>query len=150
MTTPWTALARFALLVHIIFLAWVLFNPTPDVAIGTVGGVADRLAALGVPERLIAGGRVEFVLNALMFAPLPFLGALAFPRLRWSDWVAWTFIGSAGVEITQGLFLSGRSAQFVDVVANTLGGLLGAVCALIVGVVLRRARDQDAFEKSGA
>ena len=35
------------------------------------------------------GARVEFGLNALMFAPLPFLGALAFPRVGWGDWVAW-------------------------------------------------------------
>lgn len=135
--TSWTTRARFVLGVYVIFLVAVLFQPTGDTASDTIARVADVAAAMGVPESLASEYRVEFVLNALMFAPLPFLGALAFPHLRWSDWVAWTFIGSAGVELTQGLFLSGRSAQFVDIVSNTLGGLLGAVCALIVAAVVR-------------
>ena len=131
MQTPPRDWARFALSVYVLALATVLFQPSAATAIGTVGGVTDLLRALGAPESLVSGYRVEFVLNALMFAPVPFLGAWVFPKLTWADWVAYTFIASAAVELTQGLFLEGRSAQFVDIVANTLGGVLGGVAALV-------------------
>lgn len=115
---------------YVLALAAVLFQPSAGTAIGTVGGVTDLLRALGAPEALVTGYRVEFVLNALMFAPVPFLGAWVFPRLTWTDWVAYTFIASAAVELTQGVFLAARSAQYVDIVANTLGGVLGGVAAV--------------------
>lgn len=128
-TTP-HAWARLALTVYVLALAAILFQPSAGTAISTVGGVTDLLRDFGAPEVLVTGYRVEFALNALMFAPVPFLGAWVFPRLSWTDWVAYTFIASATVELTQGLFLEARSAQFVDVVANTLGSVLGGVAAL--------------------
>lgn len=132
MPTSTTSLARVALGVYVLALAVVLFQPSAGAAIGTVGGLTDVLRELGLPSSLANAYRVEFVLNALMFAPVPFLGMWVFPRLSWTDWVAYTFLASAAVELTQGLFLEARSAQFVDVVANTLGGVIGAGAAAIV------------------
>jgi len=45
---------------------------------------------------------------------------------------------SGAVELYQGLYLPPRSAQFVDVVSNTLGGLVGAVLAIPVNYVSNR------------
>ena len=131
MQTSVRSVARLLLTVYVIALALILFQPSAGAAIESVGGVTDVLRRLGLPETLVNGYRVEFVLNALMFAPVPFLGAWVFPRLRWTDWVAYTFLASSAVEVTQGLFFPARSAQFVDVVANTLGGVLGALAALV-------------------
>jgi VanZ family protein len=38
--------------------------------------------------------------------------------------------GSFGIEAVQALVLPARSAQFVDVVSNTLGALVGALLAV--------------------
>ncbi|WP_170970122.1 VanZ family protein [Nocardioides jishulii] len=136
MQTSLTTYARIALAVYVLALAVVLFQPTPEIASGTVLGVDDLLVRFGFPEAWVAPGRVEFVLNALMFAPVPFLGAWVFPGLRWTDWVAYTFLASSAVELTQGVLLSARSAQFVDIVANTLGGVIGAgVIAIVVALL---------------
>jgi VanZ family protein len=56
--------------------------------------------------------------------------------------VVYAFVGSCAVELLQGLYLPPRSAQFVDVVANTLGGLVGAVFAAPVARLLRPSRTE--------
>jgi glycopeptide antibiotics resistance protein len=101
------------------------------------------LQSKGAPAVLSTPGRVEFLLNTAMFAPVAFLAAVAFPRHPWANWVVYGFVLSGGVELLQGLYLPPRSAQFVDVVANTLGGLIGTVIAAPFAGILRNARDNS-------
>ncbi len=68
--------------------------------------------------------------NALILMPVSALGSLFWPRTTWRDWTAYAFVISGLVELIQGLVLPHRAATFVDVVANTLGGLGGAVVVL--------------------
>ena len=76
---------------------------------------------------MTVAGRIEFVANALIMVPVSFLGAVAWPRTNWRDWTAVGFVLSGAVEVIQAVALAGRSATFVDVVANTLGAFLGAI-----------------------
>jgi VanZ family protein len=57
---------------------------------------------------------------------------LTWPQVHWANWVAYGFLGSGLVELVQGVILPARSAEFVDVVANTTGALVGALVALAV------------------
>lgn len=123
-------LPHLLLALYLVLVAFAVFQPQPEAAAGSVVEVEDVLLSLGFPDTLVNGYRVEFVLNALLFAPIPFLGAWVWPRLRWTDWVAYAFLGSAAIEVTQALLFPDRSAQFVDIVSNTLGGLIGACAAL--------------------
>jgi VanZ family protein len=50
----------------------------------------------------------------------------------WFVWVLAGFVAACGIEATQMLFLSGRQPSAVDVVANTLGALVGAVLAVLL------------------
>ena len=135
------AVAALACLVYVAFLAMVLTQPQPTVAEGVVGGVARWLDGLGLPAWATEGSRVEFVLNAGMFAPAVLLAAVALPRHPWANWVVYGFVASGAVELCQGLFLSARTAQMVDVVANTLGALAGAVVSVpVIRVLERRGR----------
>lgn len=112
-----------------VFLAVVLMEYNPLVATDVVARFGAWLEVHGAPVTLTQPVRVEFFLNAAMFAPVTFLAALALPRHPWANWVVYGFVLSAGVELCQGLFLPPRSAQFEDVVANTLGALIGALAA---------------------
>lgn len=128
-----------ALGLYCAFIAVVVLLPTgtfPSAVVARLAGAAD---ALGAPAQLTVAYRVEFGLNALMVAPISALGSLTWRESNWRDWTAAAFVGSASVEVMQGLFLPQRSATFVDVCANTLGGLMGA---LAVAVALRVARDR--------
>lgn len=117
---------------YVVLLAVVLLQPVPTIATGVVGGLDQALVNLGLPAALTEPGRVELVVNAAMFAPVSLLATLVWPRHPWANWVVYGFLGSAGVEVVQALLLSARSAQHVDVVANTLGALTGALLGLLL------------------
>ena len=62
------------------------------------------------------------------------------PRLSVSDWVLVGFVGTLVVEVVQKLALPTRTGSTVDIVANTLGALAGAVLGrLLLGLVRARA-----------
>ena len=111
------------------FLAVVLLWPRGSFPSGVVIHVIQALTRLGAPGILVAGNRVEFALNALMVVPLVWLAVLVWPRWGWERWTAYGFVASGLVELFQGVFLPARSAQMPDVVANTLGVMIGAAAA---------------------
>lgn len=115
------------LVAYLVALAAVLLQPQPTVASGAVLRLEEGLALLGAPERLLAPGRVEAALNALMVVPAAALAALAWRDVAWTAWPTLGFALSCLVETVQGLALPGRSAEAVDVVANTAGVLVGGL-----------------------
>jgi hypothetical protein len=116
-----------AIAAYCVFLALVLLAPTAGPQSASAGWIAEVVVALGVPEQIATGARVEFLLNAIILMPLSALGSLRWPGTTWRDWTACAFVVAVAVELAQGVLLPARSATFVDVVANTLGGLGGAL-----------------------
>jgi hypothetical protein len=112
---------------YLLGLAFVLLNPSAEVPSESVGLVADLGRDLRLPEALLVPARVEFVANALVIVPATATTAWLWPARSWTTWTAYGFVGALGVEVVQAVLLPDRSATFVDVVANTLGALLGAV-----------------------
>lgn len=129
------------LVAYVMFLAAVLTEYNPTVATDVVSRSEVWLDSKGAPAVMTGPGRVEFFLNAAMFAPIALLAAMTFPRHPWANWVVYAFVGSAVVELFQGVYLPPRSAQFIDVVANTLGGLVGAVASAPFNHFLGRSSD---------
>ncbi|GAB3991773.1 hypothetical protein GCM10028771_12670 [Nocardioides marmoraquaticus] len=99
----------------------------------------------GVPPTLLTYDRAEVVANVLLVVPVGLLGVAALRRSRWQDWAVYGFVGALTVELGQGLLLPDRSASGVDVVANTLGMLLGALAADLLG---GRGRRRAAVERA--
>ena len=114
------------------FIAVTVLLPTGAFPSAVVTEVAERATAIGVPEQLVVGYRVEFALNALMVVPISAFGSLLWSSWGWRDWTAVAFVSSATVELVQGALLTDRSATFVDICANTAGALVGAVAARLV------------------
>jgi hypothetical protein len=129
-----------ALAAYGVLLGLVLLAPTSGPQSTSAGWVADLVTSVGVPERIATGARVEFVLNAVILMPVSALGSLLWPRTTWRDWTGYAFVIAGTVELVQGLFLPQRSATFVDVVANTLGGLGGAALVAAARGISRRRR----------
>lgn len=95
-----------------------------------------RVLGLGVP--LPWGPDTSAVLlNVLACIPPVALAVVLLPRVRWWWWVLVALLLSVAVELTQGLI--GRRTEVSDVVANTVGALLGG---LLGDVLLRRPRDR--------
>ena len=121
--------AAWLLVGYVAFLGVVLGQADAGLAKGAISATREVLLDLGAPAALTDSGRIGLVLNVVLFVPLALLAALAMPRHPWANWVVYAFVASVGVEFAQGLILPARSAQYVDVVANTLGALCGVTLA---------------------
>lgn len=129
-------LAAYSLAV-VVIVAW----PTPvdreahGLIIRVLKGLhrRDLLMFLGYPQ-------LEFLANVAMFVPLGLLVGILFGRRLWGLAVLLGFGVSAAIELFQFVVLPDRFATVDDVIANTLGALVGA---LIAGAVLRRLRDRS-------
>jgi glycopeptide antibiotics resistance protein len=101
----------------------------------------DALQAAGAPD-WVNYDLIDFLANILFFVPIGLLGALLLPRRLW--WLAMPagLLLSAGLELGQAAFLPQRYASWTDVLANTLGAVLGAMLGLATrqAVARRRAR----------
>lgn len=120
------------LLIYLVILAVVLFSPNNTVQTETVIGGADLLGRLGVPNTYQLQIWVEFAENIIIIAPVTFLASLLRPRLSWLEWTALGFLVALLVEVVQAVVLPGRVATYSDIVANTLGALLGALVARLL------------------
>jgi len=93
--------------------------------------ISDFLEGLhrhGLPQ-LFGYAAIEFGANVVMFAPLGFLLTMVLPLKRW--WLA-PLVGaalSAGIELAQLTTFADRFASVGDVLANSIGAVLGAVLA---------------------
>ena len=124
---PRRSTVTIVLAVYTALLLVALLAPTSDEQSGMVTWVGGVMADLGLPRWLSNYQRLEVVMNALIIAPVSFLGSMLRPSISWRDWTAYGFAASMAVEAIQLTLLPGRQASFSDVVANTLGALLGAV-----------------------
>ncbi|GAA1758071.1 hypothetical protein GCM10009795_000550 [Nocardioides hankookensis] len=112
---------KVALLVYSVLLGIALLAPTS----GDQSTMASWIAVGSVSQ-----AQAEFLCNIAILAPVSALGSLIWRRTTWRDWTAYAFVLACAVELTQGIFLGERTASATDVVANTLGGLAGAVLVL--------------------
>jgi glycopeptide antibiotics resistance protein len=120
------------LLIYLVVLAVVLFSPSNSAQTSAVDWVARLLSHLGLGFAYRLFGWVEFGENILIIAPVTFFASLLRPRYTWLEWTAMGFLAALVVEVVQSLALPGRVASFSDIVANTLGALLGAVVARLL------------------
>jgi hypothetical protein len=79
-------------------------------------------------------GGVDFTLNVILFLPLGL--ALRWLTGRWTTTVAIAALTTLTVETLQWRFIPGRDASLGDLIANTLGAVLGAWIAATGGRVL--------------
>jgi len=84
--------------------------------------------------------RVEFAANVAMFVPLGILAVLWFGvRGWWSAPVIGALVSTA-IESTQALLLSTRVPDVRDIVANTLGAVIGMLLMLLLAFLLAPRR----------
>ena len=127
-----------ALVGYTVLLGVALLAPTSGHQSALAAHVRDLGLWVGFSPERATQERAEFLCNALILAPVPALGSLLWPRASWRDWTAAVFVAAGTVELVQGLLLPERTASYEDIVANTLGGLLGALAGLGVRRVLER------------
>jgi glycopeptide antibiotics resistance protein len=130
-----------------IVVAFITFSPGPPDPAGQRALRAFLLHAHlnGMPW-WISFNKIEFGANIAMFIPIGLFGALALPQPRWLVIPA-AIMGSLAIEITQASGLPERVGTPRDVIANSLGAILGYLFAvLVIWSVNRSARRRSAHE----
>ncbi|MGH1523279.1 VanZ family protein [Leifsonia sp. L25] len=124
---------------YLLLVAWITLNPFP--ADPHRDPLLEGLLAACAQTPLLAWidyDVVEFTANILLFVPMGLLFALLLGRWRW--WLAFA-IGAAAtltIEFVQ-LFLPARVSDPRDLLAKTLGTLVGiAVAAVGAHLLVRR------------
>lgn len=147
---PWRLLGVAAICVYTMALAGLTIAPAYDIAVtcrNRVGGVARldpfhtaaellglRRGGLAWRDVLTSFAMMQVVLNVLLFVPLGLILRGVFRRDTTST-VATAMLLSALIEVTQytgafGLYPCGvRIADVEDLITNTLGAWVGALCA---------------------
>src|SRR5687768_13054263 len=124
--------AGWLLATYVVALALLLLVPSSRPPTWIIEQSTDVARGAGVPAAFASAARVEVLLNVAAFAPLTFAGTLLRPALTWRDWTAVAFLGSLLVEVVQAVALPERTASHSDVVANTVGALVGAAVARLL------------------
>jgi glycopeptide antibiotics resistance protein len=136
------ALALTVLVAYTVFILVVTLSPTQlDMSVQRlVLRFVDVLHRYGVPT-WFDYAEVEFLANIIMFIPFGFMVALLFPvKMAWLAVVV-SFLFSTGIEYVQREFLDERIYDVRDIVANTLGGIIGFSIAAFLRAVVH-ARDK--------
>ena len=127
------------LVAYAVVVAFIVFWPTADVASHSVQGIWSLLQKVDAPA-WISTGVVEFATNAVMFMPLSIIGNTFRPQWGWRNWLVAGLAGTLAIEVSQWIFLPGRTFQLADLASNTLGALAGY--GLVVLVRRRRVARQ--------
>jgi glycopeptide antibiotics resistance protein len=129
-----------ALYIGVVLLATMWPTPLDAGYESAIARLLDILHRHGVPV-WFGYGKLEFTANIAMFVPLGFLLALTLPERGW--WLVMLLIPSfsALIEWVQGTYLAARFESGWDVVANTIGGYIGAVIAYALRAAIH-ARDR--------
>jgi glycopeptide antibiotics resistance protein len=130
---------------YLVFVAWLTLTPQPIDAEDQelIARALDALHRRGYAES-IDYDRLEFLANIALFVPVGMFLLLLFGAGGW--WVA--ALGSVGATLLiEGLQtqIPGRVPDERDLVANTLGALIGIAIALVLTLpaTLRRRRRRE-------
>ncbi|GAA0420002.1 VanZ family protein [Leifsonia naganoensis] len=127
--------------VYLLVVAWITLNPFPPDPHGN--RLLTSLLALFADTPLLAWVTydvVEFSANIVMFVPMGVLLTLLLGREHWWLALALGVVATLTIEFVQ-LFLPARFSDPRDLLANTLGTVVGIAIVLVASASrVRRAR----------
>ena len=126
-------LAIAALCVAGVLAVTIFPTPVDEPVSGPLKRLLAGLHQHGLPS-VVGYAAVEFSANVMMFVPVGFALALLPPRRLWWVGVIAGSLLSALIEAAQWLMLPERTPSVSDILANSVGALLGAGIALLVRV----------------
>ncbi|MDH6180654.1 glycopeptide antibiotics resistance protein [Microbacteriaceae bacterium SG_E_30_P1] len=133
---PYLSLATF---VYLGVVGWATLTPQSGRAssnlLWRMAEFFDRYEA----TQWLTFSTLEFLANIAMFVPLGLFFVLLLGRRRWWLAIALGFLLTMVIEFVQ-QFIGGRVPDVRDIVANSLGAILGTLLALVLTAAAARKR----------
>jgi len=129
--------ARVALIGYLLFVGFTVWLPA-SVSMkvtGLVGVVARWVSDAGIASYSQSAVVLEFLANVALFVPVGLLLPFAFSRLQLWQVVVIGALMSGLIESVQG-FMPSRFPTISDVIANSLGTLIGGAIAVLLAALL--------------
>jgi len=128
-----------ALIGYLFFVGFTVWLPATVSAkvTGLVGVIARWVAEAGIAPYQQSAVVLEFLANVALFVPIGLLLPFAWSRLRLWHVVVIGALLSGLIETVQG-FMPSRFPTISDVIANTLGALIGGILAALLVLLLTR------------
>jgi len=105
------------------------------------------IRGVDLSEQLYASGlgwvtytQLEVFANVMLFVPFGLLIALLAPTRWWWAVIIGLILVAICIELGQAVFLPGRVASMGDVLANSVGGIIGVIIAAIIRGIAWLAR----------
>ncbi|GAA3896138.1 hypothetical protein GCM10022381_42010 [Leifsonia kafniensis] len=132
--------------VLVVLLATMWPTPLDQGYQASIQKFLEVLHRTGVPE-WFGYSKLEFSANVLMFVPLGFLVVMILPTKVW--WLALIVCPalSVAIELSQAVFLSARFATVLDVIANSIGAIVGGFFAVVLRAVVHQ-RDEKMIART--
>lgn len=129
--------ARAALVGYLLFVGFTVWLPASvsSKVTGLVGLIARWVADAGIASYYSSAVVLEFLANVALFVPIGLLLPLAWSRLRLWQVVLIGLLMSGLIESVQG-FMPSRFPTLSDVIANSLGALVGGMIVVLVRLAL--------------
>jgi glycopeptide antibiotics resistance protein len=134
-----------ATVVYLAVVGWITLGPQPiDTGNSYWLWRALRFFSSHDSTRWLTYDRVEFLANVAMFVPIGIFFVLLFGRRLWFMSVISGVLLTLAIEFAQ-RFIPGRVSDLRDLVANSLGTVVGVLVALVLTQAkARRPRTQHA------
>ena len=142
--------AAFGLVAYFVVLGLLVLWPThPEAFLNPqLVAVTDTFAANPLTA-WITYGVMNGVANVILFIPMTLLAALAFGRGWWFVIFAAGAAAAALAELAQWLFLPGRTPDVSDIIAGSIGSLLGTAIGIITVTRTRKREEAPSPDGTG-
>lgn len=129
--------ARLTLVGYLLFVGFTVWLPASvsSKVTGLVGVIARWVADAGIASYYSSAVVLEFLANVALFVPIGLLLPLAWSRLRLWQVVLIGLLMSGLIESVQG-FMPSRFPTISDVIANSLGALVGGMIVVLARLAL--------------
>ena len=120
-----------ATIAYLVLVGWVTLSPQSGIEEQSIVWLFVEFFGQFPATEWMTFSTVEFLANIALFVPFGLFFVLLLGRRQWWLAIVLSVATTIGIEFTQ-QFIGGRVSDVRDIVANSVGGAVGAILALVL------------------
>jgi len=120
-----------ATIAYLVLVGWITLSPQSGIEEQSIVWLFVEFFGQFPATEWMTFSTVEFLANIALFVPFGLFFVLLLGRRQWWLAIVLSVATTIGIEFTQ-QFIGGRVSDVRDIVANSVGGAVGAILALVL------------------